>query len=518
MGEEVEAEGVPRLRPSSVGQPTAPQVVGEALGTRVHVFSLELESEGQLPQEFEADLQLLVQTQLRGREALWCFGNTGVGKSRRIPLAALTVEDDPKGVAHIMPRKIAASYIADFYQESANEVVKNMAFIWNGDTKHAPTQREFVEIITPVSFYHRLRSASSWQDLSLIVFDEIHIKDGIMALIIVYVLALIHRGAPCARGVRVLLMTATPQGPAYSVLKTVLDKMDISAGELTLSPGVDWQEFERIPLWRVVEQPHDWDELSQSSKVCAALVLMTEYLWNEHDQSASILIFAAGEKEVNNLYYAILFSPRLRKVSWKFEVMMLWGSCPLHMESEVHERMKAHDFYSGCPAFFLILTPGKGEDSWTPRSNGVINCSEQIDVDDLGFLNKVRSDKTSDKQREGRVGRVARSLVLHLANGVEPANTWVMPYAERLQVRLAAMDLGVFGELPGLSAAQQEEAEVDLVKGDIVFKIGVVGDPASLLSLFLSVGFPCMVIEMSANCACPVPATAFVLLRLCFYD
>ena len=482
-----EAEGVPRLRPRSVRPPTPPQVVVEPRGTRDHVFSPEIESKGELPQEVEADLQLLVLTQLRDRDALWCFGNTGVGKSRRIPLAALTVAVDPKGVAHIMPRKIAASNIADFYQGSANEVVKNMAFIWNGDTKHAPTQREFVEIITPVSFYHRLRSASSWQDLSLIVFDEIHIKDGIMALIIVYVLALIHRGAPCARGVRVLLMTATPQGPAYSVLKTVLDKMDISAGELTLSPGVDWQEFERIPLWRVVEQPHGWDELSQSSKVCAALVLMTEYLWNEHNQSASILIFAAGEKEVNNLYYAILFSPRLRKVSWKFEVMMLWGSCPLHMESEVLERMKEHDFYSGCPAFFLILTPGKGEDSWTPRSNGVINCSEQIETDNLGFLHKVRSDKTSDKQREGRVGRVARSLVLHLANGVEPANTWVMPYPERLQVRLAAMDLGVSGELPGMSVAQQEEAEVDLVKGNIVFKIGVVGDPSSLVFLFLSV-------------------------------
>jgi hypothetical protein len=62
-----------------------------------------------------------------------------------------------------------------------------------------------------------------------------------------------------------------------------------------------------------------------------------------------------------------------------------------------------------------------------------------------------------------------------------------MPYPERLQVRLAAMDLGVSGELPGMSVAQQEEAEVDLVKGNIVFKIGVVGDPSSLVFLFLSV-------------------------------
>ena len=34
---------------------------------------------------------------------------------------------------------------------------------------------------------------------------------------------------------------------------------------------------------------------------------------------------------------------------------------------------------------------------------------------------------------------------------------WVMPYAEIFQACLAAMDLGVVGELPDLSAAQQEE-------------------------------------------------------------
>ena len=92
---------------------------------------------------------------------------------------------------------------------------------------------------------------------------------------------------------------------------------------------------------------------------------------------------------------------------------------------------------------------------------------------------------------------------------------------------MAAMDLGVVGELPGLSAAQQEEAEVDLVNGDIVFKIGVVGDPARPLPLFLSVGFPCMVMQRSANFAYPVPATALflqtlyrfeLLLRFLFFD
>ena len=67
-----------------------------------------------------------------------------------------------------------------------------------------------------------------------------------------------------------------------------------------------------------------------------------------------------------------------------------------------------------CKVLFLVLTAGKGEDGWTPKANGMINCSEQIDLDGLGFLNKGLSDEVSNLQREGRVGRVADSLVLHL--------------------------------------------------------------------------------------------------------
>ena len=128
----------------------------------------------------------------------------------------------------------------------------------------------------------------------------------------------------------------------------------------------------------------------------------------------------------------------------------------------------------------------------------MINCSEQIDPDDLSFLHKNTSDRISNKQREGRVGRVRHSLVLHLADGVEPVRRWIMPYPERLQVCLAAMDLGVTGDLPGLSACQQREVQMDLVIGVIVFKIGAVGDPACRISLLLSFGYA-------------VPATALFL-------
>ena len=138
------------------------------------------------------------------------------------------------------------------------------------------------------------------------------------------------------------------------------------------------------------------------------------------------------------------------------------------VQSEVRERLDEHDFSMNYPVLFVVLTAGTGEDGWTPNANGMINCSEQIDVDGLGFLKKGLSDEVSNLQREGRVGRVADSLVLHLKDPVEPPGTWSMHYAERLQVNLAAMELGYEGEIPGLSARQQMEAKEDLVTGDMV--------------------------------------------------
>ena len=178
----------------------------------------------------------------------------------------------------------------------------------------------------------------------------------------------------------------------------------------------------------------------------SALDERDEWLWDHRHQIASILIFAAGGSEVF----------RLPNTGWL-------SPSPKEVESEVFDRMGEHKFDSNVPASFLISTPATCEDSWTSKSNGVIICSEQIDLDEFGFLIKGKSDKFYHQQRQGRVGRVADSVVLHLKDEVEPVSKWVMPYAERLQVRLAAMDLGVVGELPDLSAAQQEEAEVDLV-------------------------------------------------------
>ena len=71
------------------------------------------------------------------------------------------------GALHLALRELASYSFHKFYQESEIEVVKNMSSVWNGDVKDMPMQREFLVLTTPVSSFHRLRSASSCDDLSL---------------------------------------------------------------------------------------------------------------------------------------------------------------------------------------------------------------------------------------------------------------------------------------------------------------------------------------------------------------
>ena len=160
----------------------------------------------------------------------------------------------------------------------------------------------------------------------------------------------------------------------------------MDAGAVTMLPPDEWAPFKRIPLWKAVTKPEGWDKLSQPSQVSKALILMTEWLWKNKQQCVSILIFVAGKSEVLRLRHAMLASTELRKVSWAWDVYCLWGGCSRSVESQVRHRMDEHEFKSNAPALFLILTAGKGKDGWKSNANGIIICSEETDMDHLGFL------------------------------------------------------------------------------------------------------------------------------------
>ena len=93
---------------------------------------------------------------------------------------------------------------------------------------------------------------------------------------------------------------------------------------------------------------------------------MTDWLWEAQRQTASILIFVAGESEAIRMKNAIKLSKELKRQRWFFDVQMIWGSCPSHVEGDARDRLEEHDFGTRGTVLFTIITAGKGEDGWTP--------------------------------------------------------------------------------------------------------------------------------------------------------
>ena len=112
---------------------------------------------------------------------------------------------------------------------------------------------------------------------------------------------------------------------------------------------------------------------------------------------------------------------------------------------------------------FLILTAGLAEDSWTPVANSMIDVVQQTVVDSADFLRVEPVEPANAKQRDGRVGRVADSLILRLQDHQPLAEPLSLPYTEHLQLVLASADLKYNGPVPGIDAAMYDVIRSDLV-------------------------------------------------------
>ena len=135
-----------------------------------------------------------------------------------------------------------------------------------------------------------------------------------------------------------------------------------------------------------------------------------------------------------------------------------------HTCDHLLDRLKKN-FERRGPALFLLATGGVASDSHTAYVNGLVDWGEEMHCDKLGFLQKGRSDPVTETQRGGRILRVCDGIEVTLADDKKGERCpWVPPYAERLQVTLAAVALGIRDTPIGLSAAQHVEAKNDLAR------------------------------------------------------
>ena len=131
----------------------------------------------------------------------------------------------------------------------------------------------------------------------------------------------------------------------------------------------------RIHLWDAVGRPAHWESLKVLAQACLAAKLMVEWLRSNRHQSAVILFFVAGDKEIVDVCMALNAAEVLRDVPWAWELFTLSGSTTNEDIHHIRRRLAKQNCRPGWPAIFLPCTGGIGEDAWTPDANGVIDLS-----------------------------------------------------------------------------------------------------------------------------------------------
>ena len=152
------------------------------------------------------------------------------------------------------------------------------------------------------------------------------------------------------------------------------------------------------------------------------------------------------------------------------------------------ERLEEQKFKYGEKNVIVVCTAGKGEDSWTPKVNGVIDMDEHICKNSQGFLQLYKPSAASKTQRRGRGGRFRYTLHLDIWSSHSPQLEWRMPDDEELAVVLAALGLGFGGPIPGMEPDRRSIVENDLVNLAVcqrdnhgVLKVTTIGDRVCLL-------------------------------------
>ena len=147
---------------------------------------------------------------------------------------------------------------------------------------------------------------------------------GLLMLFAKYFAHLHQIQDPRVRSVKLVLVTATPDGCAIKAIAAALCDAGVPQATVHVPDVESASAFHRIPLWSVVEQPPTWQGLSTARKGCLAAALMAQWLWEKKKQSAQLLFIVPGQKEVWDMCRA------LRAYSFNFEFVLgsLYGDSP----------------------------------------------------------------------------------------------------------------------------------------------------------------------------------------------
>ena len=117
-----------------------------------------------------------------------------------------------------------------------------------------------------------------------------------------------------------------------------------------------------------------------------------------------ILVFCAGQAELAGLHRKMHDGNDIMAGNW-WEVIELSGQSAEGEATRVLDKMAAHGFELSNKTLLVLTTPGKAEDSWNPKANGVIDMDARVEKSPYGFLQVTSGNIVTQTQRCGRVGR-----------------------------------------------------------------------------------------------------------------
>ena len=159
---------------------------------------------------------------------------------------------------------------------------------------------------------------------------------GLIIFFVHYYIFLRVRKDRRVQNVKLLLLTATKEGPVVDAIERAFASAGVRSEELCVARAPGRPEYQVRDLFDidVATKPDGWKAASLPERACMAAAAMQEYLWSRWE-SAQILFILPGEREVCDVRNAL----STRDFGFDWEPYTLLGETPDHEIRDVLERL-----------------------------------------------------------------------------------------------------------------------------------------------------------------------------------
>ena len=182
-----------------------------------------------------------------------------------------------------------------------------------------------------------------------------------MIFFVHYYIFLRQREDRRVRNVKLLLLTATKEGPVVDAIESLLIRAEVRIEEFCVVRGPGRPKHKVLNLFAegVVTKPAEWGQATMPERACMAARLMAEYLWRKRPrESAKILFILPGEKEI----YDVLNALWTCSLGFEWDHYCLFGETPGEQIRALLDRLEEECFNPKSRPVFVLASGGMSTD------------------------------------------------------------------------------------------------------------------------------------------------------------